>query len=313
MRRVACAVLLGWMLFAPLPSAAPRAFKIATWNVRSGMGIQGFGPRPWRHDTLNCTDRTKPLNAWGIGLPQRELQRLRADSAIVALAVQEAWNCGRPENLNAVLGFRTATREQNGVALIARYGFAGAPVTQRIGAPGGYDSWMVGGRVCLDEPCSATIPVFSTHWSATDQQEWPIQARRATELLESQPVPHVFAGDLNIFRIDRWNPKVACTNADNAGRTAALERIEAAGYVDAWKASQGGEGWTGMTSRPGCGSPPGNLFKRIDYIYVKQLRVVSTSRFARPEPGADAPSDHAGLIAELTWEAEERPGRPLIR
>lgn len=262
------------------------------------MGIQGFGPRHWRHDTLNCTDRTKPLNAWGIGLPQRELQRLKADTSIVALAVQEAWNCGKAENLNTILGFKTASRERNGVALLARYGLASEEIAHRIGG-GGYDSWIVGGLVCLDADCSATLPVFSTHWGAKEHKEWPIQAQNVIEFLRTQPQPHVLAGDLNVYKIDQWNPKVPCTNNDNPGRTGAIETLERAGYVDAWKATQSGEGWTGMTSRPGCGSPPGNLFKRIDYIYAKQLRVVGTKQFARPDPGTDAPSDHVGLIAEL--------------
>jgi endonuclease/exonuclease/phosphatase family metal-dependent hydrolase len=58
-----------------------------------------------------------------------------------------------------------------------------------------------------------------------------------------------------------------------------------------------------MASRPGCGQPRGNLFKRIDYVFTKGLDVVSTTRFARPEPGADAPSDHAGVTAEIAWPA----------
>ena len=273
-------------------------FKVATWNVRSGMGVQGFGATRINHDTLNCSDHTKPLNAWGIGLPQQQLARIRDEPAIVALAVQEAWNCGRPDNLNSVLRFKTATREQNGVALIARHGFAGDVIFKRIGS-GGYDSWIVGGRVCLDAACSVTLPVFSTHWGAKDGREWPLQARKVVDFMATQPRPHLFAGDLNVFRIDRWNPKVPCTNEDTIHRSAALDAIEGAGFVDAWKATQDTAGWTGMTSRRGCGTPSGNVYKRIDYVFVRRLRVVSTAIFARTAPGTDAPSDHLGVIAEL--------------
>jgi endonuclease/exonuclease/phosphatase family metal-dependent hydrolase len=42
------------------------------------------------------------------------------------------------------------------------------------------------------------------------------------------------------------------------------------------------------------------LFKRIDYVYTKRLRAVSTTRLARALAGGDAPSDHVMLIAELT-------------
>jgi endonuclease/exonuclease/phosphatase family metal-dependent hydrolase len=78
-----------------------------------------------------------------------------------------------------------------------------------------------------------------------------------------------------------------------------INLIEQAGYTDAWKATQRGEGWTGMASRHGCGVPEGNLYKRIDYVYTIGARVLSTARFARAAAGADSPSDHAGLIAEI--------------
>ena len=53
-------------------------------------------------------------------------------------------------------------------------------------------------------------------------------------------------GDLNLFRIDQWNPRVPCTNADSAGRVSAIGAIEHAGFTDTWKALNSGEGWTGM-------------------------------------------------------------------
>jgi endonuclease/exonuclease/phosphatase family metal-dependent hydrolase len=289
--------------------AAPPAFKVATWNIRSGMGITGFSTRRWSipgisglssprwsHNTLNCTDASKPMNAWGVGLPQKELERLRGDERIVAIALQEAWNCAKPEQVNSVLRFKAASREQNGVALIARHGFDGAPVLHRIGA--GYESWIVGGTVCLDAACSVALPMFSTHWGGSDEQ-WPKQARNVVAFLEKQRTPHLFMGDLNVFKIDQWNPRVPCTNDDKPGRSAAIAILDKAGYADAWKATQTGPGWTGMASRRGCGSPEGTLYKRIDYVQTKGLRVLGTALFARVAPGADAPSDHAGLIAEL--------------
>src|SRR4029079_142487 len=90
---------------SPSPSAARvERFKVATWNIRSGMGIRGFSTTSWSSDTLNCTARSKPTHAWGIGLPQQELERIRDDQSIVAFATQEAWNCGNPANINSVLG-----------------------------------------------------------------------------------------------------------------------------------------------------------------------------------------------------------------
>ena len=101
-------------------SATGTAFKVATWNIRSGMGIRGFNTTEWSHETTNCTDRSKPINAWAIGLPQAELERIAADSGIVAMAVQEAWNCASTSAINSILGFKSVSREFEGVALRLR-------------------------------------------------------------------------------------------------------------------------------------------------------------------------------------------------
>lgn len=270
-------------------------FKVATWNIRSGMGIRGFTTTSWSGATLNCTDTSQPLNAWGIGLPQAELARVRDDQTIVAFAVQEAWNCGNPTNVNSVLGFQTITRELNGTALAARYGFASPPTYTKISG----DDWLVGGAVCLNASCSASMPMFSAHWTASNNQFGAV-AQATLEALRSLPTPHILMGDLNVYRIDQWNPDVPCTGPDVSGRVEAIQRVEGAGYEDAWKATQSGEGWTGMASRNGCGIPNGNLFKRIDYVYTKGLRAVSTTRLARGPAGGESPSDHVMLIAELT-------------
>jgi endonuclease/exonuclease/phosphatase family metal-dependent hydrolase len=273
------------------------AFKVATWNIRSGMGIRGFSTTAWSHDTVNCTDHSKPINAWGIGLPQSQLERLAADQEIVAAAFQEAWNCASAAAINAILGFKSASREYEGVALFARHGFAGPLKYERIDAAA--NRWMLGGDVCIDPMCTRSMPMFAMHFGGPSDDVLPTQAGRALDLLRAERRPHLFMGDLNTFRVDQWNPSVPCTGPDSGGRTATINLIEQAGYTDAWKATQGGEGWTGMAGRRGCGAPEGNLYKRIDYVYTLGARVLATDRFARSAPGADSPSDHIGLIAEI--------------
>jgi hypothetical protein len=273
------------------------AFKVATWNIRSGMGIRGFTTTNWDHTIVNCSDRSKPMNAWGMGLPQAELERIRADQGIVAMAIQEAWYCGAPGNVNGVLGFRTASQERNGVALIARHGFSGPVVYHEIDKKDG--RWLIGGDVCLNAGCTQTMPMFSTHFGAAIEDNVPAQAQSVIDFLAARPTPHLFMGDLNIFRIDTWNPRVPCTSDDHPARLDALARIENAGYVDSWKATQQSEGFTGMATRNGCGTPNGNLFKRIDYVFGKGLRPLSVDRFGRAAPGEDSPSDHVGLVATL--------------
>jgi endonuclease/exonuclease/phosphatase family metal-dependent hydrolase len=275
-----------------------RSLRVATWNIRSGMGIRGFGTTAWSHDTLNCHDPARPMNAWGRGLPQAELERLSRDRSVVAVAIQEAWNCAFPAEINSVLGFQAASRQEEGVALFARYGFSGPVRYHRIDVPS--NRWILGGEVCLDDGCTGTLPMFSTHFGSSNEDDVPHQAERALDFLSSLAAgPHLFMGDLNVYKVDAWNPQVPCTGPDVPARVRTIDLIERAGYVDAWKATQGAEGWTGMASRPGCGTPEGNLYKRIDYVYAKGLRPVFTTRFGRASPGADSPSDHVGVIAEL--------------
>jgi endonuclease/exonuclease/phosphatase family metal-dependent hydrolase len=290
-------------LLAASTVAAQRAlpahsFKVATWNIRSGMGVHGFATTTWNSDTLNCTDRSKPMNAWGVGLPQKELERIRQDPAIVVLALQEAWNCGSPQHVNEVLQFKTPAIEQEGVSLLARYGFAGKPRFEQIDAKN--HRWIESGRVCLDASCSASLQMFATHLGGSDAEFLP-QVERVIAIVDADTAPRLFMGDLNLYKIDQWNPRMPCTAADSAGRVSAIAAIERAGFTDTWKALNSGEGWTGMTSRKGCGNPNGGLYKRIDYIYTKGLTATAITRFAQPPPGADAPSDHAGLIAEFQW------------
>jgi len=300
-------ILAAFLLIGDAAWPQTATFKIATWNIRSGMGISAFSGAAFDHTTLNCTDPAKPMNAWGVKFPQKFLvSEVKNDPAIVAFWTQEAWNCGNPKNLNAVLGFKSIADEAGGVTIAARYGIKGEWMKQRLGDPK-HQRWLVGANVCLDAKCRTTLPMFSTHWGGTTSEDFVVQARAALEYLKPQPVPHVFGGDLNIFRIDKWNPERPCTLPDDEGRTAALELIREAGYTDAWASVNRGEGLTGMTSRKKCGQPEGGLYKRIDYLFSKGLTVVSAKRFAQPAPGADAPSDHVGLVVEYAKPKRSAP------
>ena len=53
-----------------------RTFKVATWNIRSGMGVRGFATRNWDDETLNCSDPSRPVNAWGVGFRYLIARRL---------------------------------------------------------------------------------------------------------------------------------------------------------------------------------------------------------------------------------------------
>jgi endonuclease/exonuclease/phosphatase family metal-dependent hydrolase len=200
--------------------------------------------------------------------------------------------------VNAVLQFKSPATEQEGVALLARYGFVAPPRFEQIDAQN--HRWIESGRVCLEASCATTLQMFSTHLGGSDAAFLP-QVEKVISIVDAESSPRLLMGDLNLFRIDQWNPRVPCTSPDSPGRVNAIAAIERARFTDTWKALNSGEGFTGMTSRKGCGNPNGGLYKRIDYIYTKGLKATAITRFAQPAPGADAASDHAGLIAEFEW------------
>jgi hypothetical protein len=154
-------------------------------------------------------DRSQALNAWGMGLTQAALDRVKNDQSVVALALQEAWFCGSPQNVNTVVGFKTASSDKNGTAFLARYGLSGAMKYLDIKG----NQWLIGGDVCLDPACTATIPMYSVHFDGSAEEGIPNQAQRVIDILGAQSGPRLFMGDLNVFKVDTWNPKVACTGA----------------------------------------------------------------------------------------------------
>ena len=109
------------------PAEAQTTFKVAYFNIQSGKGEPGLpGRQVLFSDTTNCTDPSQPLNAWGVNFLQPYLvNSVGADPSIVALGLSEAWLCGSEVNVRQVLGWRAHSTNRNGVAVVARYGFAG--------------------------------------------------------------------------------------------------------------------------------------------------------------------------------------------
>lgn len=281
-------------------------FAVATWNIRSGHGAtSGSAGAPFDMNSTNCTDALRQRNAWGTGLVQRFLDAdVARDADVVALAVQEAWGaCGNVRNIATRLGWPAASPERGGVGLIARHGIVGAWDTwqleiRNVGAT--EDRWIVGANVCLSPDCTSTVYMTSTHLSPIDDAEWPRHVGRALDWLERAPRPRLLMGDLNLWRMDRWSPVTRC-GSPTLAMALALDRIAAAGYVDAWSATQEGEGWTATIPRAGCGAEgTGGPFKRIDYIWSQGLQPLSSTRIGVVAAGEPAPSDHFGVKASLS-------------
>jgi exonuclease III len=290
-------------LFTLAAGVSPGPVKLAFFNIQSGKGEVGLPDRPVLFtDTQNCADRTQPINAWGVGFVQRELVKaVKDDPAVVALGLAEAWLCGSPENVRQLLGWAAKSSSRNGLAVVARYGFAGPETWQQLDTsrnPNPKDTmWVVRVPVCLDASCLSSILMYSAHWFGTGPEKLATYDRQAQQTLEfmtqtAAGEPHVLIGDLNV-----WEGSAQCGQQPN---TTGIPRLRDAGYIDAWPRIHGGaEGFTGMTNRKGCGSPAGYAWKRIDYAWSSPRFVPSgITRFAVPEtPGSAAASDHYGIIA----------------
>jgi len=303
-------------LEGPAQAAQSPTFKVAYWNVQSGKGLSGLPGRPIHFfATANCTDSSQPLNAWGVGFFQEHLRAAVADPQIVALGVSEAWPCATPSALRQALGWKAHSSERNGVALLARHGFAGpeewVQLDTSLNVSPRDTMWVVRIPVCLDAVCSASINVFSAHWYAEGVRtpgmeeyyatliaSYSRQAMQTVAFLQRAggADPHILVGDLNTWE----GTQFICEQAPvNAG----LSYLRDAAYVDAWPLLHGGaEGFTGMLNRVKCGTPEGYAWKRPDYVWSpSHYTPVSIQRFGMVTPGDAAPSDHYGLIAEFPW------------
>jgi len=285
----------------PAQQSRTEPFRVANWNVRSGMGIAGKKPHI-NSDTTDCT-----LNASKPGGPfWPALDVVKDDKEIIALGVQEAWACATPEKMRAYLGWKDATPERNGTALITRHGLRSKHVVEQVAFKGvegaSEDQWVFGGDVCMDAGCQTTVRIYSAHFAAPDDVGFTAQARNTVAYVTSQPSGdrNIILGDLNFFMANRTFVKCGTTRSTSPP----ADVFAAAGYVDAWKTLKPEtDGATGMWNRPGCGSPEGGLFKRIDYIYSRGFTPIDVRLFATITPmEQDAPSDHAGIIATLRRE-----------
>jgi hypothetical protein len=277
-------------------------FKVAFYNIQSGKGAQPLSGSTTFVDTPNCTDPAQPLNAWGVGIVQSELlAHVNNDPSIVALGLAEAWACAEPANVKKALGWPAVAGERNGVSMVARYGFTGAEQwvqldTSRNVTPAD-TMWVLRRQVCLDAACSTSIPVHATHWLAyaPNPADSPaildLQAQQTIDFISQVPagVPRILIGDLNLF-----NNTNGCHSApiDHP-----MQSLRDAGYLDAWRSTHGSAtGFTGMWNHNGCGTPNGNLYKRLDQSWSRWIAPMDMTFFGLVTPGQPAPSDHAGII-----------------
>jgi endonuclease/exonuclease/phosphatase family metal-dependent hydrolase len=298
--RISSTLMLTLVLSTCASQLSAQTWKVAFYNIQSGRGAQPLAGHPATFaDTSNCADASKPMNAWGMGLVQAELNtRLNADAQTIALGLAEAWLCGAPEQVRRALGWKERTAEHNGVSIIARYGLAGPEQWIQLHgliyvAPSD-THWVVRAPVCADASCSRSVIVYSAHWATNGDQDaeaFQDQARDTLNFMaQDGGRPHVLIGDLNAY--DSPAP---------APRTPALQLLRDANYVDVWPAVHGDEeGFTGMLNRAGRGTPVGYPYKRIDYVWVQGYHPDAMSRFGVTSPGDAGLSDHFGVLATIS-------------
>src|SRR5262245_10625222 len=284
-------VVLSVLVLTAIPRTAfaqtTPTFKVAWFNIQSGKGEPAMpGHASTFSDTTNCSDPTQPLNAWGVGLIQRELlAKVGSDPKMVAIGLAEAWFCGSETYVKNLLGWKAKAGNHNGVTMVAKYGFAGTEewvqLDTTLNSNPADTMWVLRVPVCLDAACSQSINIFASHWYSSGPNKiisYDKQAAQAVAFLQRAggSAPHILIGDLNVW--DGTAPVCNCENPTNIG----LQRLRDAGYLDAWPLLHGtAEGFTGMTNRAGCGSPVGYVYKRPDYTWSPSTyQPVSISRFA---------------------------------
>jgi len=307
-RMSTCVLALATIAMSAPSTFAADTIKVAFWNIDAGQGVDALpGHAAPFTRTSNCTDPTQPLNAWGVGATQAQLEAIASDPALVALGVDESYStvCASPENIRQYLGWTSTTDEQNGVSLIAKFGFAGpAQWLQLDTSLNEYPddtAWVVVAPVCLDAACSQSMPVYVAHWYGTGPNSvtsYERQAQQTATFLAAtaNDQPHVFVGDLNV-----WEGTEGVPVCDQYPTNTALPYLRSAGYYDAWVTVQGAaEGYTGMIDRAGCGDPEGYAWKRIDYAWTTaSFHPIDIQRFAQMPVGDASPSDHYGIVVTL--------------
>ena len=143
-----------------------------------------------------------------------------------------------------LLGWKAASDVENGVALVARYGFTDERWQQLDTSHNKVPSdtaWVLRAAVCTEATCRRTLLTYVAHWYATgpaQQTTYGTQARQTLDFMQatSEGKPHVLIGDLNVWTA----PGAICRQTPNGAE--ALETLAAAKNIDAWRSVHGDRG-----------------------------------------------------------------------
>jgi hypothetical protein len=298
-------------LFALMAGTAQaQTFRIAQWNLLYGWGLDAM---PGGDDSTFTRSDNCNTNAWGMQVTQRVLAtHIKNDPQVVALVVNEGFGppegCATPDKVkNEVLigwqrtGTPGDTGEREGVAIFARYGFAGPQTPTQIGtAP---SRWVWRAPVWLDAAHTQSLVIYGTHLSSVATNGANLLTATLND--RNNNVPHVIFGDLNTPQaVSDCSSVQPLTTLTNAGYTEAWPLVNPTdpGYTATAHAWSGTHNWW-------CGIPDYVPYKRIDLLLFWQptggpfFTVHDGVLFMTPpEFGVkdDKPSDHYGVKFRLS-------------
>jgi endonuclease/exonuclease/phosphatase family metal-dependent hydrolase len=252
----------------PAPSPAPRALRVASFNIRNGRALDG-------RNSWWCRRRATAAAIAGLGADVVGLQE--------AFGFQLRWLLGQLVGVAAVVVGRDDGRRGEHSPIVARTAtvrtlsdrtrwFGATPDTVGTRLPEARFPRIATVAELEVVATGAHVQVVCTHLDASDRGRRLTSAEQLVTWLDPS-LPRVIVGDLN-----------ARPGAPE------LEPLLAAGYRHALPADAGG------TNHDFTGRTDG---KRIDHILVSADIEVVDAHVEHPRPFGRLPSDHWPVVADL--------------
>jgi endonuclease/exonuclease/phosphatase family metal-dependent hydrolase len=294
-------VLLGLALLASPPAAgeAPVVLRVVTFNLLHGGPSSGL----WGDDNhldarLDLVARElRSIDPDILGLQESSINGRRNVAASLAADLQFHWAHASATRRVSGIGVLDrllvwAMNFEEGPAILSRWPIVETEVLDLPRCVKFYDPRVVL-RAAVDTP-RGRLQVFSTHLSHD-----ACQAKRLSEVIRAYPgpLPALVMGDFNASESTAWMQSL----------------VRDAELVDAYRAANPSATGPTVWQRPEA--PDRTVTRRVDYIFVRPGTAATTrvrsSRVILSTPGRLAngtmlwPSDHYGVIAELTLDGAE--------
>ena len=293
-------LILGLALVAgPAAGEAPAVLRVVTFNLLHGGPSSGLWGDDHHVDArLDLVARElRSIDPDVLGLQESSISGRRHVAARLAAelrmhwahasATRRVWGIGVLDRLLV-----WAMNFEEGPAILSRWPIVETEVLDLPRCVKFYDPRVVL-RAAIDTP-RGRLQVFSTHLSHD-----PCQAKRLGEVVRAHtgPLPALVMGDFNASESTEWMQAL----------------VRDAELVDAYRAANPSATGPTVWQRPDA--PDQTVTRRVDFIFVRPGTAaagrVRSSRVILSTPGRLAngttlwPSDHYGVVAELTVDGAE--------